>query len=284
LVASVTNSHVPVGEVDVAYFRAGASACITNMLRISNLGTCATGILIDGAHTTSIHITGSATYAIDIETGTFGTGLRIAAATNGIIIGTCDTAITLTGNNTVGLLSNGANTIGIQVTGANTTAGISVTGTTGAVSAKAISCVMATNNAAYGDGYGLVECDLTLTGTPGSHAAALSSWVNITSAISPAGWICAQTNGVYEDIATSMAGATVIFGMRCQSLLTHAAGKSYPFSVVSNTNVITAIFKCGAGVSDMGEITDIGVDNGTLVPLFEDDSGLHYVKIYTATP
>lgn len=136
------------------------------------------------------------------------------------------------------------------------------------------------NNANLTDGCGAVECDLTLTGTTAGHTAALSAWVNLNSGTHNTGYICAQTNGVYEGSGATINAATVIFGMRCQSLLAEAPAKSYPFSVISNTNVITAIFKCNAGSSDMGTTTVSKTTEGKYVPLYEDDAGVHYVLIY----
>jgi hypothetical protein len=69
--------------------------------------------------------------------------------------------------------------------------------------------------------------------------------------------------------------------MICQSLCTQAPGESYPFSIVSNTNVITALISCNDASSDLGRITNAGVDAGTLIPLYKDNTGTKYVKIYT---
>lgn len=230
------------------------------------------GLLVSGATTAGVHITGSSTNAIDIETGTFATGIRIAGTTtNGLIIGTCGTnAISLTGNNTKGIVLNGNNAVGIDISGTYSSA-----------SSKAITSKITINAVNLGDGVGANEFELTITGTSTSTAAS-SSWVNILTGTAT-GLVCAQTNGVYEEVAGTISGATIIFGMRMQSLCTDAPGESYPFSCVSNTNVITAIFQCNDASSDLGRITNVGVDSGTLVPLYKDNTGVKYVKIYTHT-
>jgi hypothetical protein len=47
-------------------------------------------------------------------------------------------------------------------------------------------------------------------------------------------------------------------------------------------NGITALFECMTA-SDLGTITNAGVDSGTLVPLFRDAGGnMRYVKLYTS--
>lgn len=182
---------------------------------------------------------------------------------------------------TKGISISTACTTGISLTGAATT-GISVVYTAAAATSKAITTAGFTiNNANLGDGTGAVECDLTLTGNTAGAASALSAWVNATSGTLDQ-LICAQTNGVYETGAT-ITGATIIFGMRMQSLCTQAPTESYPFSIVSNTNVITAIIQCNDASSDLGRVTDNGVDAGTLVPLYKDNTGVKYVKIYTHT-
>jgi hypothetical protein len=197
----------------------------------------------------------------------------VVAVDNGILISGSGTV-------TTGLNLAGTYTTGITVGGTVTT-GIAVTGTAAVATTKAVRGVMTVNNANFGDGYGLGEFELTLTGTTAGHVAGLSSWVNIITGTAT-NYVCAQTNGVYEEATGTISGATVIFGMRMQSLLAEAPGESYPFSCVSNTNVITALFSCNAGSSDMGTITDNGSDSGKLVPLYKETSTgtTYYVKLY----
>jgi hypothetical protein len=174
-------------------------------------------------------------------------------------------------------------TKGISVTTACAT-GISVAYTGTAVTSKAFTTAGFTlNNAALTDGYGIVECDLTLTGTCTNHNAALSAWVNINTGTTGAYMVCAQTNGVYEASGGTLTNTTVIFGMRMQSLLAEAPSQSFPFSCVSNTNVITALFSCNAGSSDMGTVANAGSDTSKLVPLYKETSTgtTYYVKLYS---
>jgi hypothetical protein len=216
-------------------------------------GAVVSGIAVNSAGT-GLTNTGTAYYGVYIKKAgstAFDAGLKIdsSVCTTGIDIGSCTT-------------------------------GVSVVGTGGAVNTKAFTGRMTVNNANYTDGYGLIESELNLTGAS-SSAAGLSSWVNMAAG-TYTGYICAQTNGVWEDGAT-ISGATVIFGMRMQSLLAEAPAESYPFSCVSNTNIITALFSCNAGSSDMGTITDTAGETGMTVPLYKETStGItYYVKIYT---
>lgn len=94
-----------------------------NGVVVSN-ATTGYGISVTSTTTDAINISGSATVGLDIETGTFGTGIRLAGTqTNGLIIGDCGTsAISLTGTNTYGLYMVGSNTTAISIEGTNTNA------------------------------------------------------------------------------------------------------------------------------------------------------------------
>lgn len=199
---------------------------------------------------------------------------------NGIILED-DSAMSGTSALTTGLNITIATTTGISISGATTTA-IATSGTSGSASGRVMKGQMTVNNANYGDGYGLVESELTLTGTCAGHVAALTSWVNIITGTAGSNMICAQSNGVYEEATGTLTGSTVIFGMRMQSLLAEAPSESFPFSCVSNTNIITALFSCNAGSSDMGTITDTGADTGKVVPLYKETSTgtTYYVRLY----
>jgi hypothetical protein len=259
-----------------------ATVCTwTNGVSIST--ACATGINVSGATTTGLNITGNSTDAIKIQTGTFTDAIEIAGTTtNGINIGA-------TSGYGIGI---GATATGIQVTGATTTA-ITITGACGtalniaetgtAATGKAIKSYLSLANGVYSDGFSANEFDLTLTGTCTGHVAASGSWVNIISGTTGANLVCAQTNGVYEESGGTLTGTTVIFGMRMQSLLAEAPSESFPFSCVSNTNVITALFSCNAGISDMGTTSNAGSDTSKLVPLYKETSTgtTYYVKLYS---
>jgi hypothetical protein len=242
-----------------------------------NLVTSATSMGINQATTVA---NGTLTVGAGCTLAGIGVNIRGAGSiTNngtcaGILIASSETTIWPNG---IQIANSGATT-GIRI--GSCTTGIAISGTGATAASKAFSTVGWTvNNANFGDGYGAVECDLALTGTTTGHTAALSSWMNIGSGTA-SGLVCAQTNGVWESGAT-ISGATVIFGMRMQSLCTQAPGESYPFSIVSAVNVVTALIQCNDSISDLGRTTDVGVDTGTLVPLYKDNTGVKYVKIYS---
>jgi hypothetical protein len=161
------------------------------------------------------------------------------------------------------------------------TTGIKITGILSAVTSKAISSTVTLSNANLQDGYGTHEFDLTLTGTTAGNTACLSSWIELITGTHNAGYICAQTNGIYEEVACTVTGANLIFGMRMQALIADSDANLYPFSCVSAVNPIKAIFRVGDASSDMGEISDPGVDANKLVPLYKNDGGvIGYIKIY----
>jgi len=198
----------------------------------------------------------------------------------------CTTGVDVAGACTTGVLVGGATTTAISITGATTTA-IATSGTSGSATGRVLKGAMTVNNAAYGDGYGLVESELTLSGTVANHVAALTSWINMPTVTTGANYVCAQSNGLWSDSGGVLTNGTFIFGMRAQCLLQTNGGASgaefYPFSVVNNTNVTTAVFQCNAASSDLGLTTDAGSDDGTLVPFYKDNTGVHYVKIYSHT-
>jgi len=242
--------------------------------------TCTSGTLSgvdininDGTNTIGTH-TGLIIRKTSSSTAGWTTGISIAdaGAVTGISIGTTTTGMTIA-----------ACTTGISIT--TVTTGISVIGTGATASAKAVSTSGFTlNNGNLTDGYGIVECDLTLTGTVAGHVSALSSWVNMATVTTGSNYVCAQSNGLWSDTGGILTNGVFIFGMRAQCLLQTNGGvsgaKFYPFSVVNNTNVTTALFKCNAGSSDMGTTAVSKTTEGKYVPLYEDDAGVHYVLIY----
>ena len=176
-----------------------------------------------------------------------------------------------------------SSTTGVYV--GSCTTGIQVTGTAEAVTSKAFTTSGWTiNNANLTDGYGTVECELNLTGTVAGMVSPLSSWVNMATVTTGANYVCAQTNGLWSDTGGVLTNGNFIFGMRAQCLLQTNGGIGgatfYPFSIVNNTNITTALIQCNAASSDLGEVTNNGSDLGTLVPLFKDGSKTGYVKIY----
>ena len=261
------------GSAEMAVINAGISfeGNLTN-----TLGTLS-GVDIninDGGYTIGTH---SGLIIRKTASSTLGwtTGITIsdAGAVTGIAIGTTTTGMTVA-----------ACTTGISIT--TVTTGISVTGTGATASAKAFtSSGFTLNNGNLTDGYGILEADLTLTGTVAGMVAASSSWVNMGTVTIGANWVCAQTNGLWSGASGVLTNGVFIFGMRAQCLLQTNGGAGgatfYPFSVVNNTNITSAIFKCNDASSDLGRTTNAGVDSGLLVPLYTDNSGTKYVKLYT---
>jgi len=180
--------------------------------------------------------------------------------------------------------SNGtALTTGLQLTGAMTSY-IATSGTGATASARVLKGALTVNDANYGDGYGLVESELTLTGTVAGATSALTSWINMVTVTTGSNLICAQSNGLYSEVGGVLTGGKFVFGMRADCLLQTNGGAVgatfYPFSIVNNTNITTALIDCNAASSDLGEVTNAGSDLGTLVPLFKDGAKTGYVKIY----
>ena len=122
-------------EFKTDLFANGSTPAITMDTATTN------GITVSGATTTAIRVTGNATTALAVLTGTFTTGLSIAAATTGIslsgtkttgilISDTVATAINLTCVSATAAISiSGADAIGVRLSGAFTTAAIDITTT-----------------------------------------------------------------------------------------------------------------------------------------------------------
>lgn len=165
------------------------------------------------------------------------------------------------------------------------TTGIALNFTGNTAASKALSTAGFTlSNGNLTDGIGAVEADLTLTGTVAGAVSALSGWVNMGTVTTGSNIVAAQTNGLWSDSGGVLDGAVLIFGMRMQCLCQTNGGVSgttfFPFSIVNNTNITTALIQCNAASSDLGLISDVGSDTSTLVPLYKDGSGVKYVKIY----
>ena len=216
--------------------------------------------------TTGIYLwgqTGTTINGLVVGAGTWTNGIRFIAG------GTCTTGISF----------EGTVTTAIQI--GSCTTGISISGTGATVASKAFTTAGWTvNNANFTDGIGAVEADLTLTGTSAGNNAALSAWVNMNTGTHNAGYVAAQTNGIYEAGAAVITGAKIIFGMRMDCICADTDAYYYPFSIVNNANTTTALFDVNDEASDLGLITDVGSDSGKLVPLYKIGATLKYVKIY----
>ena len=168
-----------------------------------DLGICTTGMLISGATTEAIDITGNATRAINIDTGAFTSGLTMSAAFSGNAISVTNSALT---------------------------AGDSYSGVRVAVTAPA-----ATN--AYGmAGY----FDTTITGTTAGHCYGLGSWINTstTPVLSASHIIVPLECGVYTGEA--QASARIVLG-QFQAVLNGAPASLHVFRI-NTTQTTTAVF------------------------------------------
>jgi hypothetical protein len=254
-----------------------ATPCTVAVLRTgtNNVYKVTAKTLADAGFTfaaaTLVTLAGGTTGQLSLTTAGTQNGLTVTGTSTG-------SGLLISAAITTGISVSGACTTGISISGADS-ASLSIRGTLALTTGRAITSVTTIQNAALTDAYGVNEFDLTLTGTATGMNAATSSWVNIINGTAT-GMVCAQTNGIYEETAGTISGATIIFGMRMQSLCSDAPGESYPFSIVSNTNVVTALIQCNDASSDLGRITNAGVDNGLLIPLYKDNTGVKYVKIY----
>ncbi|MDD4689067.1 MAG: hypothetical protein PHE51_04895 [Eubacteriales bacterium] len=280
--------------MDTAVINLGSGAYLAGVVAQIAAGAGYTGA--SGSYTSGLYVIGNSDTAstmtgdysgILIENQgakAFTNGINIlgTGVTTAINIGAVTTGISMASTVTTGISMAGAVTTGVSITGGATTA-FNTSGTFTGASGRAAKLAGTVNNANYGDGYSFVESELTLTGTCAGAVSAFGSWINVITGTTGANMVCAQTNGVYEEATGVLTNTTVIFGMRMQSLLAEAPSESYPFSCVSNTNIITALFSCNAGSSDMGTVTNAGSDSGKLVPLYKETSTgtTYYVKLYS---
>ena len=222
----------------------------------------------------------------DIE---FGDASTDALTINGVITYSTDThakGIDF-GDNCTTAVDIGTCTTGISI-GACTT-GISTSGTFTAATGRATKLTGSVANANYGDGYGFVEAELSITGTGAGHIAALTSWVNIGEGTHGAGgeFIAAQSNGIWEATGATITDAKIIFGMRMthQCVDTDAFGY-FPFSINASGNATTALFSVSAAATNLGKSGDSTDNIGSkvgVVPLYKEDGGtIGYVNVYSS--
>lgn len=216
-----------------------------------------------------------------------GTGLADYTKINGIRVSGRDDGTARVFGNALDICNPEATvcswTNGINITSACATA-INISGTGSGATAKAFKGYLTVNNANYGDGYALTESDLTLTGTVAGSVSALSSWIELITGITTgSNMICAQSNGIYAEAASVMTGATVVFGMRMQCLCQSEGdiGAMYPFSIINNTNITTALIQCNAASSDLGVTAASKTTTATYMPIYKDGAGTKYVLLYS---
>ena len=194
------------------------------------------------------------------EHGTATVGLAIEKTSNGTSIGT-----------------------GLKIT--NATKGIETSlaaiGATGRI-AKFAGAAAAPN---FGDGYGAVECELTISGTVAGQTAGLSSWINVAaSADCGSHKIVAQDNGIYVSATgTPMDSAIGIIGMRMQYVADGGGnpGALHLFDTNIFDNTLTSLFRVNT-IADMGGSSTAATGNDYKVPLFYDQTAgqVWYVNIY----
>jgi len=201
-------------------------------------------------------------------------GIDINDATTGIDIGAATTGITI----------SGVTATGISITGASSTK-ISTSGTLTGVNGRAAKFSGIVDAPNFGDGYGMVEVEMSVTGTQAGHSAALTSWVNIGEGTGGTGGFfhCAQNNGIWEAAGATITDTVLIYGMRMSCILGDSDSINYPFSMNMSGSTMKALFHC-ASTTDIGLESDSGSDESTLVPFYTtDNSTVHYVKIYAHT-
>lgn len=141
--------------------------------------------------------------------------------------------------------------------------------------------------AAFTDGYGAVEYELTLTGNVADTCAASSTWVNMAAASSAGSHvICTHNDGIWvSSTNTPMASATAIIGGRLQYVAEGAEnpGALYLWQTNIYGNVLTALLSINV-MADIGW-AGTAYAGGTAghFPMFKDAAGtVHYVNTYTA--
>ncbi len=187
-----------------------------------------------------------------------------------------------------GAPTEGGSNYALHVAGGNSlfagTVAVNFTGA--AASTKAISTSGFTLDAAnLGDGYGAVEVDLTLTGVSAGHNAALSAWLNLPSGTASAGnYLCAQTNGIYEDAGVTMNACDLIFGLRASAVLgdTTGWGALAPFSLNTGNKAITALFQIASAPAIGYAASSPSSSACGTIPIFCDAGGTNvkYLHVY----
>jgi len=249
---------------------AGVLACFDASIEIGTALT-ATGYVAGF----KAELTGAGTCAAGLDCGflvtnaagaavwTYGLYVEASAVDTGVYIGSCTTGISIV----------------------NATKGIDVSIAAIGASGRIVKFAGSAAAGNFGDGYGAVECELTLTGTIAGQCAGLSSWVNIgASAVVGGNMICAQDNGIYVPTAGApMATAIGIMGMRMSYVAEGGEnpGALHLFSTNISSNVLTSLFRVNA-IVDMGGSTGAQASNDYKIPLFYDQSAgqLWYVNIY----
>jgi hypothetical protein len=132
-----------------------------------------------------------------------------------------------------------------------------------------------------GDGYGISEIELDITGSPTGHSAAASAWVNINAGTVPAGnYVCARNDGIYEESAATITNAKLVFGSRMHKITSDTDGLCFPWSVNTNNTAITALIDCN-NLSDLGVTATGKSTQSTYLPICRDAAGnLRYVLLY----
>lgn len=184
------------------------------------------------------------------------------------------------------MLTTGMITTGISLESPMTN-GIVISSTLYTATGRAIRSAVTLPAGNLGDGYGVNELDLTLSGVAIGHIAATSSWVNLPSGVvagTGGNFIAAQTNGVWSDAGATISGGAVIFGMHMQAIMGTADPQILcPFSINVSGDVTHAIFYTPSPVAQIGYVVDAGTAATKIgaVPLFTTDGTTKgWVRIY----
>ena len=183
-----------------------------------------------------------------------------------------------------GLYVDGATT-GVMVAAGATTA-FATSGAFNGTTGRAAKLQGTVTNAAYGDGYGFHESELSLAGTNTDAVAASTAWINVGSGTLASGtYICARNDGIWESSDATPTGANIIFGARMTADLGDSTGwgKLCPFSLNTGTNTITAVFDVGMPGGEIGWTAGANGCTNQLgsIPFMVDLNGtVYYVKVF----
>lgn len=178
----------------------GMAGTITWTVGLNLSSPATTGIKVAGATTDGLWITGNSTRAINVDTGTIPTGIRLAATMdNGLVIGACTTdAVSVTGTCVSALDVIGATTTAVNISGNSTTA-ISVntgTFTTGLALAGTLTTGISVGAATTGLSFtGAVTDAISVAGTSTSIIRATGAATNLLSFDAVEGCVSTQAGG-----------------------------------------------------------------------------------------
>lgn len=136
----------------------------------------------------------------------------------------------------------------------------------------------------YYNSYGAASYfETDITGTQGGEFMYGSgSWINLLTGTVGAGkYLCAQDNGIYEEAAATITNAMIVFGLRCELIVSDTDAKMFPFSINTGNVPITALIDCN-NITDLGTTAVSKTTTSTYLPIARDIAGnLRYVLLYS---